>query len=331
MDQFSDMSMLDKLATLGKGGLLQLKHWSEASKHGSAPERQLRQLRAAEYGLPRERINRNPMDRAVNYAGGYDWGANPTVPLSDALDMAKAYQLFDYMTTFNPERERDAQKDYEENVAGVLAAQPYRQAPRPEREMLREAAEYGKRNYAEGGSISPLKLIAEELPQFWQGEQAAGMRGMVKGLGDLLGISSSTEPESVMSRYPSEENAVRSLTPIIAGAAPAARAAAPLARLATRNPLTTGAALTYATEDPTNLIMNPLALAATYSPEAEAVVKPKGGNWLSSVENALKTLKSSTFGQQIPDLADELASYKPGSESYERVLREIDLLKKNEA
>lgn len=269
MDQFSDMSMLDKLATLGKGGLLQLKHWSEASKHGSAPERQLRQLRAAEYGLPRERINRNPMDRAVNYAGGYDWGANPTVPLSDALDMAKAYQLFDYMTTFNPERERDAQKDYEENVAGVLAAQPYRQAPRPEREMLREAAEYGKRNYAEGGSISPLKLIAEELPKFWQSEQAAGARGMVKGLGDLLGIRSQAEPVSVMIGPGSEENAVRDLTPLIASAIPATRVVAPIAKAALKYPMATGAALTYATEDPTNLFLNPASLLASYPTEAE--------------------------------------------------------------
>lgn len=153
LDQFSDMSMLDKLAALGKGGLLQFKHWTEAGKHGAAPERQLRELRAAEYGLPRERINRNPMDRAVNYAGGYDWGVNPSVPLNDALDMAKAYQLFDYMKTFDPARERDAQKDYEENVAGIMAAQPYRGVQRPERDMLREAAEYAKQGYAMGGTV----------------------------------------------------------------------------------------------------------------------------------------------------------------------------------
>lgn len=328
---FSDMSMLEKLAALGKGGLLQFKHWSEADKHVAVPERQLRELRSAEYGLPRQRVNRNAMDRAVNYAGGYDWGARPSVPVEDALDMAKAYQLLDYMKTFDPQREADAQKDYEENVAGVLAAQPYRNQPRKEQEMLREAAQFGKQGYADGGRVSPLKVIREELPKFWESEQAAGARGMLKGLGDLLGISSASEPTSVMSDYPSEENAVRALTPIAAGAAPLARAAAPLARLAMRNPLTTGAALTYATEDPTNLIMNPIALAATYTPEAEAVVKPKGGNWLNSVENALKTLKSSTFRQSIPDLSAELATYKPGSESYERVLREIDLLKKNQS
>lgn len=179
---------------------------------------------------------------------------------------------------------------------------------------------------------SPLQIIREELPQFWQGEQAAGMRGMVKGLGDLLGISSSTEPESVMSRYPSEENAVRSLTPVIAAAAPAARAAAPLARLATRNPLTTGAALTYATEDPTMMLMNPASVLASYTPEAEAVVKPKGGNWLSSVENALKGLKSNQmFSGTLKDLTDELTTYRPGTESYDRVLREIGLSQRNNA
>lgn len=179
---------------------------------------------------------------------------------------------------------------------------------------------------------SPLQIISEQLPQFWQGEQAAGARGFIKGLGDLLGISSASEPESVMSRYPSEENALRAMTPLAAVVAPAARAAAPLARLAMRNPLTTGAALTYATEDPTNLIMNPIALAATYSPEAEAVVKPKGGNWLSQVENALKTLKSNqAFSASPKELAEELATYKPGSESYDRVLREIGLTQRTNA
>lgn len=303
---FADMSMLEKLAALGKGGLLQFKHWNEASGHGAVPESQLRKLRSPEYGLPRQRVNRNALDRAVNYAGGYDWGARPSVPVEDALDMAKAYQLLDYMSTWDKQREADAQKDYEENVAGVLAAQPYRNQPRKEQEMLLEAAAYGKQGYADGGRVSPLKVIREELPKFWESEQAAGARGMVKGLGDLLGISSQAEPESVMSDYPSEENAVRALTPIAASAAPLARAAAPLARLAMRNPLTTGAALTYATEDPTNLIMNPIGLAATYSPEAEAVVKPKGGNWLSQVENALKGLKSpSTYRSPEPSLRNE--------------------------
>ena len=161
---FSDMSMLDKIAALTKGGLLQFKHWNEASGHGAVPERQLRELRAAEYGLPRERINRNPMDKAVNYAGGYDWGARESVPLEDALDMAKAYQLWDYMTTFDPRREADAQKDYEENVAGVMAAQPYRGIQRPERDMLREAAEYGKRGYASGGEVGYNEFRPAQLP-----------------------------------------------------------------------------------------------------------------------------------------------------------------------
>jgi len=327
---FSDMSMLDKLSALGKGGLLQFKHWNEASGHGAVPERQLQALRSPEYGLPQQRVNRNPLDRAVNYAGGYDWGARSSVPTQDALDMAKAYQLLDYMTTFDPAKEADAQKDYEENVAGVLAAQPYRNQPRKERDVLREAADYAK-GYADGGGVSPLRVIREELPKFWEGEQAAGMRGMVKGLGDLLGISSASEPESVMSRHPSEENAVRSLTPIIAGAAPAARAAAPLARLVMRNPLTTGAALTYATEDPTMMLMNPASVLASYTPEAEAVVKPKGGNWLGHVERALSNLKPSQFGPSAKDLAEELATYKPGSESYDRVLREIGLLQRSNA
>lgn len=163
-DQFSEMSLLDKLAALGKGGLLQFKHWTEGNKHIPVPERYARELRAPEYGLPQQRVNRNPTDRAINYAGGFDWGRRESVPLEDALDMAKAYQLFDYMTTFDPAKELDAQRDYEENVAGVLAAQPYRGIQRPERELLREAAEYGKRGYASGGEVDYNELRPAQLP-----------------------------------------------------------------------------------------------------------------------------------------------------------------------
>lgn len=178
---------------------------------------------------------------------------------------------------------------------------------------------------------SPLQIIREELPQFWQGEQAAGMRGMVKGLGDLLGISSSAEPESVMFRYPSEENAVRGLTPLAAATIPLSKAVAPIARFATRNPVTTSAALTYATEDPTMMLMNPASILASYTPEAEAVVKPKGGNWLNSVEKALKPLTSIRSGPTSAELAEELATYKPNSESYNRVLNALGLKQRGEA
>lgn len=179
---------------------------------------------------------------------------------------------------------------------------------------------------------SALQIIGEELPQFWQGEQAAGMRGMVKGLGDLLGIGGRAEPESVMSRYPSEENAVRSLTPIIATAAPAARAAAPLARLAMRNPLATGAALTYATEDPTMMLANPASILASYTPEAEAVIKPKGGNWLNSVERALNHIKSGRGGPTVAEREAELSRYVPGSVRYEQLAQDIiPLARRNEA
>lgn len=177
---------------------------------------------------------------------------------------------------------------------------------------------------------SALQIIREELPQFWQGEQAAGMRGMVKGLGDLFGISSLSEPESVMSRYPSEENAVRSLTPIAAATIPLSKAVAPLTRFATRNPLATGAAMTYLTEDPTMLAMNPATILGSYTPEAEAVVKPKGGNWLNGIEKALNRLKANT-SVPVTDLMEELATYRPGSESYNRVMREIGMGQRNES
>lgn len=180
---------------------------------------------------------------------------------------------------------------------------------------------------------SALQIISEELPQFWQGEQAAGARGFIKGLGDLLGISSASEPESVMSRYPSEENALRSMTPLAAATVPLSKAVAPIARFVSRNPLTTGAALTYATEDPTNMLVNPLALAATYAPEAEAVVKPKGGNWLNSVEKALASLKSGRIGPTVAEREADLARIATADpERYRQLVNDVlPIARRNEA
>ena len=116
---FADMSMWDKLTTLTNGGLLRAKHWTAGNEHGKYPEAALLRFKQA---TDKPRVNRNIVDRALNYGGGYDFGSHPDVPLQDAVEMAKAYQLWDYMTTFDPKREADAQLDYEENAAGVVRA-----------------------------------------------------------------------------------------------------------------------------------------------------------------------------------------------------------------
>ena len=67
--------------------------------------------------------------------------------------------------------------------------------------------------------------------------------------------------------------------------------------------------------------------AASYAPEAEAVIVPKGAkNWLKgTVEDALRGLKKRTPTSR-QDLMEELAGYRPGSASAQRVQGELDQL-----
>ena len=122
-NQFANMSMWDKLGVLGSGGLnaagLLVSHPISYFEHAFYPEHLKVQL-AKDLGT--ERTNRSPLDVAINYGGGYQFGTIPSVTEQDADKMAKAYQLWDYMNAKNPQSEQDAWKDYQENMAGVRAA-----------------------------------------------------------------------------------------------------------------------------------------------------------------------------------------------------------------
>jgi hypothetical protein len=166
-DPFADMSMLDKVSLLARGAKKRyIDHYDAASKHGAYPD----QLAAAlkdKYlvELGNSRRNRTPLDVAINYGGGYDFAANKAVPAQDVRDMAKAYQLFDYMTSIRDSAKADAIGDYYENMAGVEAGLAGRSRGRmPESEIQRLSAEYGKKKataapaytegeYAEGGLV----------------------------------------------------------------------------------------------------------------------------------------------------------------------------------
>jgi hypothetical protein len=164
---FADMSMVDKIALLGRG--LKKRHFDyskEADKHGSYPDELSARLKT-EYveDLGNSRENRTPLDVAINYGGGYDFAANPQIPAQDVREMAKAYQLWDYMTSFKDKAKEDAIGDYYENMAGVEAGIKGRPRGRmTEQDIARESAEYGKRKatakpvfsekgYAQGGLV----------------------------------------------------------------------------------------------------------------------------------------------------------------------------------
>jgi hypothetical protein len=124
-NMFAQMSMLDKLKTLGSGAVssasLLFNNPSAYLEHGAYPE-QLKNKLSAYKDLGTTRVNRSPLDVAINYGGGYQFGTIPNMTVEEADKMAKAWQLMDYMKTSDPKREMDAWKDYQENMAGVKAA-----------------------------------------------------------------------------------------------------------------------------------------------------------------------------------------------------------------
>lgn len=166
-DPFADMSMLDKVSLLARGAKKRyFDHYDAASKHGAYPDQLAAALKdkyLVELGNSRQ--NRTPLDVAINYGGGYDFAANKAVPAQDVRDMAKAYQLFDYMTSIRDSAKADAIGDYYENMAGVEAGLAGRSRGRmPEADIQRLSAQYGKRKataapaytegeYAEGGLV----------------------------------------------------------------------------------------------------------------------------------------------------------------------------------
>lgn len=154
MVDFSTLSFPEKLGILWRGRELQKKYPQQEAAHAPAPERNKYEFRAKPqiYGLPRARIDRNPTDAALNYSGGYDFASQPGVSIEDAIDMAKAYQLRDYMMAMSKERELDAQRDFAENVAGIVSTKD----PKGYLQMMRDAANYGKNveRYAKGGLIT---------------------------------------------------------------------------------------------------------------------------------------------------------------------------------
>lgn len=149
-NMFAQMSMWDKLKTLGSGAAssasLLFNNPSAYLEHGAYPEQLKNQLATSAKDLGTTRVNRSPLDTAINYGGGYQFGTIPDMTVENADKMAKAYQLFDYMKASNPKSELDAWKDYQENMAGVKAAVQARNAGKnlTKEEIARASANYGR-------------------------------------------------------------------------------------------------------------------------------------------------------------------------------------------
>ena len=107
-----------------------------------------------------KRPDRSAMDKAVNYAGGYDWGIREGVDPLDAIPTGRAYQLRQYMN--EPERREDAILDYLENTAGLrAAARDKALGVNPEGyPPIKEAINFSR--YAGGGLAS---LDAKSIPR----------------------------------------------------------------------------------------------------------------------------------------------------------------------
>lgn len=106
-----------------------------------------------------QKVDRSPLDRAVNYAGGYDWGMQNSVSdenLQDAINAARAYQLRDYVNSETDKRRNDAVKDYLENIAGMKAALADKDKgiERDRNDIVNDAVIFsGRQNYAQGGDV----------------------------------------------------------------------------------------------------------------------------------------------------------------------------------
>lgn len=125
-NMFEQMSALDKAKAIGSGllsaGGFMIAHPLQYSSHSNYPEQLKQQLAKDSPDLGLVRLNRSPLDTAINYGGGYQFGALPSADLESADKMAKAYQLIDYLYAETPQQKQDAWKDYQENMAGVRAA-----------------------------------------------------------------------------------------------------------------------------------------------------------------------------------------------------------------
>jgi hypothetical protein len=190
-DPFAGLSMLDKAKLLAKAAKYRVQYNKQAVDHGKYPDAlssELKKNYLDEVG--NSRVNRSPLDVALNYGGGYDFGVRQDIPADVARDMGKAYQYTDYFFSPFTGPKSDAVGDYYENMAGVEAGIKERGRRATEAEIQRRSAEYGKRSskmlpqyeepeYAEGGEVETDDFDYDEMYEFKKDEPAFAEGGEV--------------------------------------------------------------------------------------------------------------------------------------------------------
>jgi len=190
-DPFANLSMLDKAKLLAKAAKYRIQYNKQAEEHGKYPEALSRELKKNYLDqVGNSRVNRSPLDVALNYGGGYDFGVRQDIPVDVARDMGKAYQYTDYFFSPFTGPKSDAVGDYYENMAGVEAGIKERGRRATEAEIQRRSAEYGRGtskmlpqyeepNYAEGGEVEVDDVDYDELYEFKKDEPAFAEGGEV--------------------------------------------------------------------------------------------------------------------------------------------------------
>lgn len=129
------------LQALGDANLgTYLGNLGESMDHSAFPEKFAQAFRQA-YPDAGKRYDRSLTDMAINYAGGYDWGARDAIDPQAAREMGKAYQYKDYLLG-DDARKYDSEQDYLENLAGVEAGIAARGSRAPMEDLLKMAYEY---------------------------------------------------------------------------------------------------------------------------------------------------------------------------------------------
>ena len=160
-DPFAEMGALDRVKLLAKGAKLRyIDYPRAATQHGKFPDQLRAALKQDYFGdLGDKRVDNSRLDAAIGYGGGYDWAIRPEVAPQDARDMAKAYQLYDYINPFR-DNKQDAVADYYHNIAGIEAALQARTGtPLTPEQLLKESRDYGMEtsdqypSFANGGMV----------------------------------------------------------------------------------------------------------------------------------------------------------------------------------
>jgi len=185
--------------------------------------------------------------------------------------------------------------------------------------------------------ISPLRVLREQLPRFWNESQAADMRelfsrqtpiaaarGAVSGVlgapGDLESLIRMLPGLSEKTVLPTSEDIEQRLPGRKYNQTPMAKAITGASQLAGGFYTGPGSPLKVLAEAPSIVRRAAGDFARASAVPTSNVIKPKGGNWLEgSVEGALKGLKQRENSPTLQSLREKL---KLGSKDFNWILHE---------